>query len=577
MNGEEKLIIFLKLMQERDYDAYIIPRGDQHNNREFIAEADERIKFISNFSGNNAIGLVTKNAALIWTSNGNFSEIEKDIYPCWEAIKMKSDDDIIKYILKNVPKNSIIGIDYSLFTEAKANNIMRRLDRYEFIDDKYNIIDDIWGTLKPNYNINKLIILPENLSGLSIIKKCKLLEKKLKVELGKNMIENYRNNTYRLLISKLDDISWLLNLKGNDIKYNNVFFSFAFFYFSAKNYYIYLYINKAKKVNKKITEYCINHNIHLFEYNDIYKDLITSDNDNIITIFDINTTNYRMSSKIFENSPGKIRILENNCFEELKSIKNKSEIEGIKNANIKDSISFIKFSSWLEEEIITKNNTILNKNEIVTKNKQIHEKQELYIGESFEPIFSDLAKNKSFLYKSGSHYLDGSTSISRTLHFGNPTPKEKEIYTRVLLGSLSFERIFFNDEDFVGDLDVIPRYYLNMIGKNYEYATCIGIKNNEQLKLGSVVISEPGYYEKNEFNIKIGNQLLVFLKKENKFGFENLTFIPYERNLIDMELVSKDFKKYIDDYHKKIFEILSPKLKDDKIGLNYLKRKTDPL
>ena len=161
-------------MQERNYDAYIIPHQDQHNN-EYIAEADERIKFISNFSGSNGIGLVTKNIALMWTDSRYFIQIETELYPQWKMQKMNIDDDICEYIIKNLPVNSRIGMDYSLFSQAKATQIMMKLRGYEFIDDKYNIVDDIWGTLKPKYNQNKLIILSEKFSGCSVLTKYKLL------------------------------------------------------------------------------------------------------------------------------------------------------------------------------------------------------------------------------------------------------------------------------------------------------------------------------------------------------------------------------------------------------------------
>ena len=222
MNGKDKLYIMRTLMKERGYDAYIIPHGDQHDN-EYIAECDERIKFISNFSGSNGIGLVTKDVALMWTDGRYFIQIEKELYPGWQMKKMGIDENVQNYILHNLPKGSRIGMDYGLFTQEEAITIKIGLSGYKFEDDQNNLIDDIWGTLKPKYKENKVLILPETYTGNSVINKYKTLD----LLLSKHN-EELKNQNYRLIISRLDDIAWLLNLRGGDIPYNPVFFSIIY-------------------------------------------------------------------------------------------------------------------------------------------------------------------------------------------------------------------------------------------------------------------------------------------------------------------------------------------------------------
>ena len=160
------------------------------------------------------------------------------------------------------------------------------------------------------------------------------------------------------------------------------------------------------------------------------------------------------------------------------------------------------------------------------------------------------------------------------------------MYTRVLLGNLSLERLLFKEGSSLYDLDAIPRSYLYMVGENYLHGTSHGVGHflnvhegprGKALKPGNIITNEPGFYEKDGFGIRIENEVLVVKKGEKHLGFENLTLLPYERNLIDMDYISNDFKKYIDDYHKKVYEKLSPYLKDDEKALNYLKKKTDPL
>ena len=167
LTGPEKLSKMRSLMESRGYDAYIIPHGDQHDN-EYIAEADERIKFISNFSGSNGIGLVTKDIALMWTDGRYYIQIEKELYPGWSMKKMGRDEETLtQYILKNIPKNAKIAFDFGLFTTQSAENLNRKLKDYILIDDENNLIDEIWATNKPKYSENKTLILPVEFTGAS--------------------------------------------------------------------------------------------------------------------------------------------------------------------------------------------------------------------------------------------------------------------------------------------------------------------------------------------------------------------------------------------------------------------------
>ena len=602
MNGEDKLYIMRTLMKERGYDAYIIPHGDQHNN-EYIAESDERIKFISNFSGSNGLGLVTNDVALMWTDGRYYIQIEKELYPGWKMKKMSGDDESLSlYILKNVPKNSTIGMDFSLFSQETAISLKTKLREYIFIDDTNNLIDDIWGTLKPKYNCNKIIILPVEFTGETAFNKYNIVDLALQSIIESDEDLNKFKN-YRMLISRLDDIAWLLNLRGDDIPYNPVFFSYALFCKNSDELSIKLFINKNKVDSPEILKYLKENKIQLYDYKQIFDELENT-SDDLITFLDEESTNHRIYQKIINLKKGKLHFIEEDIIEDIKSVKNKVEIEGYRKANLKDSVSLIKFFSWLEEELVTKNRVDLNEYQVCIENKKARENQENFMGESFAPIcavganaaiihyepnkdlHSDLNKDLIFLCDTGAQYKDGTTDITRTVHYGKPTKREKEMYTRVLLGNLSLERLIFKKGKTFAHLDMVPRSYLLMVGEDYLHGTTHGVGHflnvhegpyGKALKVGNILTNEPGYYEKDNFGIRIENEVLVVEKDEKKLGFENLTFVPYERNLIDMDLISNDFKDYIDNFHKKCFEKLSPFLKDDEKALDYLKRKTQPL
>ena len=582
-------------MKDKGFDAYIIPHGDQHNN-EYIAEADERIKFISNFSGSNGMGLVTKDVALMWTDGRYYIQIEKELYPGWKMKKMEiGEESLSDYIYNNLSKKTKIGMDFSLFTQGAAKQIKNKLYEYEFIDDRENIIDTCWGKLKPKYSCNKVLILPEKYTGKSVLEKYKEVD---------NLISRLLdpNKNYRLLINKLDDIAWLLNLRGNDIPYNPLFFSYALFYKTSTGLSTHLFVNKDKFDSPDLKQYCTENKIVLFDYKDITKELENTP-PGISNIIDEKTTNHRMYMDIMNLKKETYNYTED-IIENIKYIKNPIEIEGFRKANLKDSVALIKFFAWLEEELVTKNRKDLNEYEIGIKNKQVREEQENYMGESFAPIcacgpnaaiihyeqkenlHSDANKDLILLCDTGAQYKEGTTDITRTVHYGEPTKKEKEMYTRVLLGNLSLERLVFTRGNSLYNLDSVPRSYLNMVGEDYKHGTSHGVGHflnvhegprGKSLKPGNIITNEPGYYKKDEFGIRIENEVLVVEKESNLLGFENLTYLPYERNLIDMNLINNDFKKYIDNFHKKVFEKLSPFLKNDEKTLNYLKKKTAPL
>ena len=493
-------------------------------------------------------------------------------------------------------------MDFSLFTQKTADNLKNKLKNYIFVDDINNLIDDIWGTLKPKYNFNKVLILPVEFTGETVSRKFEVIDLVLQSIINSDgNLKKYKN--YRMLISRLDDIAWLLNLRGDDIPYNPVFFSYVLFCKYSDEIYVELFINKKKVDSPEIQKYCEENKIKIFDYTEILNHLEKSSKD-LITFIDEESTNHRIYENILNIKKGKIHFLPEDIVEAYKSVKNKVEIEGYRKANLKDSVSLIKFFSWLEEELVTKNRKDLNEYQICLKNKEVREDQENFMGESFAPIcacgsnaaiihyepnkdlHSDTNKNLILLCDTGAQYKDGTTDITRTVHYGNPSKKEKEMYTRVLLGNLSLERLIFKKGRTLEKLDMVPRSHLLMVGEDYLHGTSHGVGHflnvhegpyGKALTAGNIITNEPGYYEKDQFGIRIENEVLVVEKDEKHLGFENLTFVPYERNLIDMDLLSNDFKKYINDFHKLCYDKLSPYLQKDAKALDYLKKKTKPL
>ena len=612
MNGEEKLALLRKEIASRGYDGYILQHNDQHNS-EYLAEPDERIQFISGFTGSNGIGLVTQSEALMWTDGRYFIQIEKELYPGWQMKKMsRADFPLSEYIKVTMPKHSKIGLDMSLFSSYKVDNLSMKLADYELIDDQNNIIDTIWGKDKPEYKKEKVLILPECYTGQTVKDKYEVLKCSLLPHVKKwmNQLQQGASSpitSFKYLISKLDDIAWLLNLRGCDIPYNPVFFAYAIFTCSKNEMKVDLFADEDKFNTNDIMNYLKDNNITLHKYKEIEKALKQPLSNDTLLIIDTGTSNKRMYNLCKASNQTQTYEIEEDLIEIIKGVKNETELKGYRNANIRDCVALVKFFSWMEDQLITKHRTDLNEYEIGLQNKAFREQQDKFKGESFAPIcaagpnaaiihyeqtetnHSTMTLDQLILCDTGGQYLDGTTDITRTVHYACPKDKEKEFYTRVLLGNLMLERCVFKQGSTLHALDSIPRSFLYAVGKDYEHGTSHGVGHflnvhegpyGLPLKKGNVITNEPGYYEKDAFGIRIENMLVVVDKSEygeHKLGFENITFLPYERNLIDLSLMSPDMIKYVDDYHKKCYDILSPFMKDDTIALEYLKKKTKRL
>lgn len=361
-----------------------------------------------------------------------------------------------------------------------------------------------------------------------------------------------------------------------------------------------MYSDKERFDSEELQKYLSDNKINLKPYSEIYEEVGKSEDDRLICTGE-DEPNFKLSSQIMKTK--NYLFFKKDIIENEKYVKNPVEIEGFKKANIRDSVALMKFFAWMEDELINKQRTDLNEYEIGLKSKEFRAQQELFMGESFAPIcgagpngaiihyeqnenlHSDMSINKMILCDTGGQYMDGTTDITRTLHYGNPSDKEKEMYTRVLLGNLSLERLTFRPGEIFNHIDYVARSFLSMVAEDYLHGTTHGVGHflnvhegpyGVPMKPGNIKTNEPGYYLKDNFGIRIENEVLV-VEKGERYGFENITPLPYEKNLIDVNLLSPDMVNYIDNHHKWVWNTLSPLLQDDPKTLEYLKKKVKPL
>lgn len=635
---DNKLIKLREILIRKKLDVLIVPHSDAHDN-EYLASSDERISFISGFKGSNALCLITKDEALCWTDGRYYISCEKELLPGWKMMKMERGElNSRQYIKEKLSSTSIIGIDYSLISNDFFNIFKSQLPDYTFINDSPNSVDELWGEEKPSYLKDKVFIHDVKFSGASCLQKYeRVYNTFLK---SSSYSKKNEEKKVALIIVKLDDIAWITNLRGQDIEFNPVFFSFAILYHDVekKDFKLHLFADKNKFNTEEIQSHLSKNNISLYEYDDFYKRLTDySDISNepelvkelkqYIRIASSSSINQQLCEILTQKkNEGYNYYIDNefNFVESTKYIKNDVEIKGFRDCHVRDGAALVRYFAWLENELIREKNTKLTEYDAALKSKEFRKQGKYFIGESFECISSTGAnaaiihykptekecsiidKNKVYLCDSGAQYLDGTTDTTRTLFFNTDysdqkenLKKEKEMYTRVLLGNLAIERSSFKKNSKLSgkQFDVLARQYLWQVKEDYMHGTGHGVGHflnvhegpngiggypgNPSFEKGVVTSNEPGYYLKDKFGIRIENIIAADECEENKdfLIFENFTMVPYEKNLLDYNLLSNDYIDYINKYHELICAKILPLLNEyeDYTAIEYLKRKTLPI
>ncbi|KAM3136145.1 hypothetical protein pb186bvf_011767 [Paramecium bursaria] len=581
----KKLLQIRELIQSKNLFGYLVTHNDAHDS-EYISDSDERLAFISGFTGSAGIGLITKEVAYLWTDSRYFIQAQKQLELGWELKKIESGyTPWFNYAAQHL-KGHILGYDPRLVNAATV--LLRQKYLHEndvqFQPVVENLVDLVWEN-KIQEKTNEIEIHSTEYAGEDAQSKIKRVFQYLK---------NKKFNTDGgLLIGKLDQIAWVLNLRGQDIKFNPVFKSFLYLNEQGST----LFINK-EKINEKVAQYLNEIGLQLEEYEEVYKRQFVGV---IVTEEEINHQIY-LQLKDQHN----IKL---NPIEHLKAIKNEREQLGFRESHIRDGAALVGYIGWLNNEL--QKGTIINEHEGALKLEQYRRKAGLNKGLSFSSISSAGAnaaivhyhpdeQNSSridpaeiYLIDSGGQYYDGTTDVTRTYHFTNSTQEQRNAYTRVLLGNLDLERVKFpkNGSIHGGDLDVLARRWLWADNLDYGHGTGHGVGyflnvhegpqgiskyRTQPFEIGMIVSNEPGYYKEGSFGIRIENLIICVDKGNDYLGFDNITLCPYDRNLIDLELLSPKDRKYIDDYHLKVRETLLP-LVEEEISRQWLIRMTEPL
>nr|AMO02532.1 xaa-pro aminopeptidase 1c [Tityus serrulatus] len=610
VNTSKRLIQLRGKLKENNYSAYIIPTDDEHQS-EYVSEYDKRRTYVSGFSGSAGTAVVLLDKAALWTDGRYFLQAENELDCNWILMKQYEDNtpEIYEWLIENLSNGSQVGADPRLIKQKTWIKLEEKLAKSAIIlrKDYKNLVDEIWteSNGRPSPPAEKIFIHEIKYAGKSWEKKIEQLRINIKVE-GADCI----------IVTALDEVAWLFNLRGSDIPFNPVFKSFAFICQTEIRFYV-----DENKLTDEVKQYLTNssndnYSIQLKNYNDIYKEM----NDFVAKVGKVLITS-DSSYAIYNLIPEEKRIVNESPALLMKSVKNPTEIEGMKSSHIKDSVAIIDFVALLEEEVIQ--GKPWDEIKAMETISQLRRQQELNMGDSFESISasgsngaiihytSQPATNKAidrenmYLLDTGGQYLDGTTDTTRTFHFGNATDFEKEAYTRVLMGVIDLATAIFPQGTRDTDIDIFARRHLYQVGLDYKHGTGHGIglflnvhegptrirnpktqPKASELKSGMFVSDEPGYYEKDKFGIRLETIVTVIeantpYRFDNKifYTFEPVAFVPFEPNLIKYELLSKSQINWLNDYNSKIRNIIGLELlKQNKIrAFDWMFSRTNPI
>lgn len=564
---------------KENIQAFIIPSTDPHLS-EYVAPHWQSREWISGFTGSAGTVVVTAKEAGLWTDSRYFLQADRQIEGTGIALykeMLPETPSIPAFLSSLLQKGDTVGIDGKMFSADEVQHLQREL-RQSGIHVK-SIADPmqlLWSD-RPAMPLAPAFVYDTKYAGKSFTEKLSAVRKKMKAAGAES-----------LLLSALDEIAWLLNIRGSDVHCNPVVVS----YLLIERYEIHYFI-QPQKVTAELASYFKANGISIHGYKEI-EDYLSNTHAESILVNPVKT-NYAIYSAICPTC----RIINGTSpIALLKAVRNEQEIIGIHAAMQRDGIALVRFLKWLEEAVPAGRETE------ISVDRKLHEfraAQPLYMGESFDTIAgykehgaivhyeatpeTDVAlKPEGFLLlDSGAQYLDGTTDITRTIALGNLTEEEKLDYTLILKGHIALAMAVFPEGTRGAQLDVLARMPIWQQHMNYLHGTGHGvghflnvhegpqsIRMNENpipLQPGMITSNEPGVYKAGSHGIRTENLVLTVPAGKGMFDnylkFETITLCPICRKGIIKELLTAEEIKWLNKYHQTVYEKLAPDLNND--------------
>lgn len=566
------------LMRSKHIDAVIIPGTDPHQS-EYPSEHWKFRDYVSGFTGSNGTAVVTLDDAGLWTDSRYFLQAAEQLEDSGFTLRKENipgEPTVLEWLGEVLDEDAVVGVDGRLFSLIEANRIEMfcAQNGFMFAPD-FRAAEAIW-TDRPARPMNPAFVHDEALAGEDVDSKISRVVDALDAA-----------DADGLLITALDEIAWLLNLRGSDVDYTPVVIAFA--YVSEDERVLFI---DSEKVTSEVKDHLKKYGVKIKDYDDIEKFLgkISS------------TATVMVDPNRVSDALGQAMICNKTYMASpviaLKGVKNECQIAGFRQAMLYDGAAMVRMMMWLEQNVA---NGITE----MDVDRRLQQERAAYAsnrGDSFHMIagYKDhgaivhyeatdesaytLAPEGLLLIDTGGQYLEGTTDITRTISLGNPTAAEKHDYTLILKGHLALARAVFPKGTMGVQLDVLARGPLWNEGMTYLHGTGHGVghflgchegpqsirmeANPTHLELGMVTSNEPGIYKTGEYGIRTENLLLCVPACSNEewgefYKFESLTLFPYDTTLMDMDMLNREEVKQINDYHAMVCERLRPLLNAD--------------
>lgn len=581
-----------EVMKRNHVDAVIVPGTDAHQS-EYVSPHWKMRDWISGFTGSNGTAVVTSNDARLWTDSRYFLQAAEQLKHSGFTM-MKEDvpgePSIMQWLAETLHEGDVLAVDGSLFSIAKANalEVFCGENGFRFAPD-FAPFDQIW-TDRPLRPQGKLFVHDDKYAGESVSSK-----------ISRIMDAVHAQGADCILLPALDEIAWTFNIRCDDVAFTPVAISFAFLSDNKRVLFI-----DDTKLTDSVRKHLADADVDVMPYESVAKFLASLKNYEAI-LLDPTLVNDTLGqaatiAKIYAKSP----VIA------IKAIKNDTQIKGTREAMKRDGVALVRTFMWIESML--KAGKSIDETDVWEKGKEMRGMSDLYRGDSFGMIagYKDhgaivhynateeskytLAPEGLLLVDSGAQYLDGTTDITRTVSLGKPTADEIHDYTLVLKGHIALARQIFPEGTRGAQLDALARHFLWNEGKTFLHGVGHGVghflgvhegpqnirlnENPATMVPGMITSDEPGIYIAGKYGIRIENLTLVTEAFENEeFGkfykFETLTLFPYDSSLIDTAMLSDNEIDWINRYHERVYNTLSPEL--DENEKSWLKAKTAKL
>ena len=584
MTIKQKLNALRILMKEKKIDAYLVPTDDFHGS-EYVGDYFKCRKYITGFTGSAGTAIITQDMAGLWTDGRYFIQAADQLRDTTIELFKSGEPGVPtvhQFLNDKLEDGMCLGFDGRTVSAREAEELQELLqEKHITFSVNDDLIGEIWED-RPVLSCEPVMELDIRWTGKSRADKIAEIREQMKAKEADTFI-----------LTSLDDIAWLLNIRGNDIHCCPVVLS----YLVMMENELRLYANAAA-FSEEIRSNLEADGVKIYPYDDVYSYVQSISSDKKVLLSRAN-----VNSRLVSNIPSEVTILDEPNLTLLpKAVKNKTEMENERIAHIKDGIAVTKFIHWLKKNVTRTTITELSTAE---KLYQFRSEQEHFLGESFDPIIAygthaaivhysateatdiPLEARGMVLADTGGHYLEGTTDITRTIVLGPVTAKEKKFFTAVLRGNLNLAAAKFKYGCTGLNLDYLARGPLWELGEDYNHGTGHGVgyllnvhegpnsfrwKNlpgnpAPVLEEGMITSDEPGYYLENEFGIRHENLVLCKKAEKTSFGqfmcFEPLTMVPFDLEGINPEEMTERERKLLNDYHQKVYTTISPYLDEE--------------